>query len=336
MLGGPCLVPSNRCKLNYPRYLHVYTNSPTHSYRNHKESNQPPQEFYRWPLVAEAGRNAINIRYQLLDYIYTAMHTQTTIGTPLINPMFFAYPSDPNTFPLQLQYFFGASILVAPVTAENATSVDIYLPDDQYYDWYTLQPIRGAGANIHLDDVPFTSIPLYIKGGAVLPLRISSANTTTELRKKNFKLVIAPDLDGAATGSLYLDDGVSIVQPRTSSIEFSYTSKSKSKSRSRSKPSQHGGNWHGGGDFDSNFSDNGIGLGTLSMQGDFSFEAGVVIEEIVLLGVGQGRAGQGSPPAQWCRGRTVMPLYNATVGTLTYRVDVPLTGAFEMDVGWGF
>jgi len=254
------------------------------------------------------------------------MYTQSTTGTPLLNPMFFSYPSDPNTFGLSLQYFYGSSILVAPVTAENATSVDIYLPNDQYYDWYTLQPIRGTGANIHLDDVPFTSIPLYIKGGAVLPLRITSANTTTELRTKNFRLVIAPGLDGTASGSLYLDDGVSIAQPHTSNIQFTYTSTS---------PQRGGpGGWHnhGYGGFGGGFG--GFGLGSLSMQGSFGFEAGVVVEEIVLLGVGKSRGGQA--PWTQCLGKNVAPAYNATAGTLTYKVDVPLTGGFRMNLGWNF
>ena len=35
-------------------------------------------------------------------------------------------------------------------------------------------------------------------------------------------LIIAPDRDGKAKGSLYLDDGDSIEQPATSEIEFSY------------------------------------------------------------------------------------------------------------------
>jgi alpha-glucosidase len=164
--------------------------------------------------------------------------------------MFFAYPSDSNANSLEHQYFWGPGVLVAPVTEEDSTTASFYLPDDIFYDYYTHETVRGQGAEISVPDVPFTSIPLYYKGGSIVALRANSANTTTLLRKENFQLIIAPGLDGNAKGSLYLDDGVSLEQESTSYIEFSYDGESS----------------------------------TFKMGGTFDYDSGVIIESITVLG----------------------------------------------------
>jgi alpha-glucosidase len=150
------------------------------------------------------------------------LHRQTVSGLPLLNPLFFQYPNDANTFNNSLQFFYGDNILVSPVTEENSTSVSIYLPKDIFYDYWTHERIEGTGSWVQLHDVPFTSIPLHIRGGSIIALREDSANTTTELRKKNFVLLIATNATGQATGSLYLDEGDAIEQPHTSEIVFGY------------------------------------------------------------------------------------------------------------------
>lgn len=220
-------------------------------YRNHNADGSIPQEFYRWPVVAEAAKAAIDIRYRLLDYIYTALWQQTQDGTPLVNPMFFEYPHDTNTFPIEYQYFFGDAVLVSPVTDLNSTNVSIYLPNDLFYDFHTGSPIRGEGKWIHLQNINYTTIPLHIRGGTILPLRIQSTNTTTELRKQNFHIVVAPGLDGTAKGQLYLDEGDAIEQPHTSLITYTYAN------------------------------------GTLHWDGRFGYDPGVHVARVTLLGGGK-------------------------------------------------
>ena len=191
-------------------------------YRNHNELTSIPQEFYRWESVTEAAKKVIDIRYRLLDYLYTSFHKQTLTGVPFLQPLFYVYPADSNVAGNELQFFYGEAILVSPVSEEGATSVQAYFPDDLFYDWFTGEKVVGAGAAQTLSGVSITDIPLHIRGGSILPLRIESAMTTTELRKRGFEILIAPGVDGSAEGELYLDDGESIEVEKAAEIRFVY------------------------------------------------------------------------------------------------------------------
>lgn len=132
------------------------------------------------------------------------------------------YSSDQGTLSIDKQFFYGPSLLISPVTDAESTSVTFYLPNDIFYDFHTLKKIQGSGATITLSNVSFTDIPVHIRGGSIIPARVKSALTTAEVREQNFELLVALDKDGKAKGSLYLDDGESLVQQGTSEIEFTF------------------------------------------------------------------------------------------------------------------
>jgi alpha-glucosidase len=46
--------------------------------------------------------------------------------------------------------------------------------------------------------------------------------TTSELRETDFEFVVAPGTDGTASGSLYIDDGVSVTQKAATEVSMSY------------------------------------------------------------------------------------------------------------------
>lgn len=180
--------------------------------------------------------------------MYTALYRQSQTGLPALNPLFFNYPEDSNTYSIDLQFFYGDGILVSPVTEENSTTVNYYLPDDIFYEWGTGKPVRGNGEYVTAE-VDETDITLHYKGGIVYPQRVESANTTASLRKKGFNIVVAPDLDGCAEGLLHLDDGESFVQKEVSEVGFKYAN------------------------------------GVFSIGGTFGYDAGVAVETITFLGV---------------------------------------------------
>ncbi|KAJ5162010.1 hypothetical protein N7492_007402 [Penicillium capsulatum] len=217
-------------------------------FRNHNNLDSIPQEFYRWPSVAEAARKIIDIRYRLLDYLYTAFHRQTQSGEPFLQPLFYVYPEDSNTFGNQLQFFFGDALMISPVTDQGKTDVAAYFPNELFYDWFTGKAIRGRGTTITLPDIQPTDIPIHIRAGSIIPLRSKSAMTTTDLRKRGFEILVAPSQSGTATGSLYLDDGESLAPSSTSLVRFEFK-----------------GN-------------------KLTIRGDFGYHADVVIEAVTVLG----------------------------------------------------
>jgi alpha-glucosidase len=191
-------------------------------YRNHAELSTIQQEFYQWPVVADAAKKAIATRYQLLDYIYTGLYYQTKEGTPMINPLFFLYPEDANTFGIQEQWFYGDALLISPVVTDYSDTVTFYLPEDTFYDYWTYAKVDGEGKNVTISDLGYSDIPVHIRGGSIVPHRVNSANTTKALRKEDFYILVAPGADGKATGRLYLDDGESLEQPAISEVAFSF------------------------------------------------------------------------------------------------------------------
>ena len=230
-------------------------------FRNHNNEHQTPQEFYRWASVAESARKAITIRYRLMDYIYTAFYQASQDGTPAISPMLHIYPDDPNVWALEMQFFYGPGLMVAPVTDQGATSVSLYLPNDVFYGWYKGSRFQGTGGSITLSNQDTTTIPLFIKAGVILPTRQNSANTTTDLRKQPFELVIPIKDDGTAEGYLYVDDGVSIDQKAISYIKFEWNKD------------------------------------TLTTSGTFDYDVGVALKAITIFGkyIGGGKpAGNGT------------------------------------------
>lgn len=167
-----------------------------------------------------------------------------------------------------------------------------YLPKDKFYDFKTFAPIEGKGANVTLDNVPFTEIPVYIRGGTVLPLRTTGAMTTTALRKTDFHIVVAPAADGTASGKLYVDDGVSLKQKATTEVTFKYAK------------------------------------GVLRVTGSFAFKLGVNVSSVTVLGVTSATTAKLDGKAV---AKTSVTLNKASQ-TVDVKLGVPFVKAFTLSV----
>ncbi|KAI0450527.1 glycoside hydrolase family 31 protein [Xylaria acuta] len=194
-------------------------------YRNHNEINAISQEPYLWPSVIEASKKAMKIRYALLPYIYTTFYLSHSTGSTTMRALTWEFPDEPWLADADRQFMLGSSILVTPVLNEGATTVDGVFPGvgsgTIWYDWYTQTRIVGveAGQNVTIE-APLGHIPLYVRGGSVVPMH-EAGLTTAAVRASPWSLIVALDAKGEASGGVYIDDGESVNPEATSWIDFS-------------------------------------------------------------------------------------------------------------------
>lgn len=195
-------------------------------YRNHNTLSAISQEPYVWASVAEASKTAMNIRYQLLPYIYTTFYLSHTTGSTTMRALAWEFPNEPLLASADRQFLFGDSLMVIPVLAQGATSVNGVFPGvgngEVWYDWYNQSAVTaGPGQNITID-APLGHIPVFVRGGSVLPIQ-EPGMTTKQCRSNPWGLIAASSLEGTAKGQLYLDDGESLLPNATSLVEVCVT-----------------------------------------------------------------------------------------------------------------
>ena len=146
----------------------------------------------------------LELRYQLMPYLYSAVKETCETGLPIIRAMWLHYPDDPAAVARGDQYLFGRDLLVAPVVEKGASSRTLYLPRGAWYDFWTREKLEGGREISRPVDLETT--PLYVRAGAVLPLD-PIRQYTSEPVDGPLTLWAHPGANGRF--SLYEDDGQS-------------------------------------------------------------------------------------------------------------------------------
>ncbi|BAY10655.1 glycoside hydrolase family 31 protein [Calothrix sp. NIES-2098] len=114
-------------------------------------------------------REYINLRYQLLPYIYNLFWEAAQTGTPILRPLFYHFPSDRQTYTLYDQVLLGASLMAAPIYRPGVEYRAVYLPAGTWYDWWTGE--RYEGSTHILSHAPLEKMPLFVRAGAIIPMQ---------------------------------------------------------------------------------------------------------------------------------------------------------------------
>lgn len=150
------------------------------------------------------ARTLINLRMQLVPYLYNAFYQYHKEGTPPFRPLVMDYPNGNEQIRnISDQYLIGNGLMAAPLY-QNQKTRKVYFPEGTWYNFNTNEKYEGNRE--YEIATEFNQLPLYVRQGTILPLATPvpfvGEQTVFDLHCKVY---------GTPTAScqLFEDDGVS-------------------------------------------------------------------------------------------------------------------------------
>jgi alpha-glucosidase len=152
---------------NYARWIEFAAFVPI--MRVHGEFNRKRQPWVYGPTAEAAARRAIDLRYELLPYIYSYERRNTEGEVGLVRPLFWEFPGDPKAATNDTEWMFGDGLLVAPIVTQGATTRNVYLPVGDWLDYASGQHYAGQQSIlVSADAKTWADIPLFVRSGSIL------------------------------------------------------------------------------------------------------------------------------------------------------------------------
>lgn len=171
-------------------------------FRNHSNMYTRRQEPWAFgPRAEKIAKKSIELRYELLPYIYDLYYISYKEGLPIFRPMIMEYEKDINLLNMREQFMLGENMLVAPVLYEGERSKTVYLPKGIWFNYFTMEKLQGGKwykLPCELDE-----ILVFVKDGSIIPTYNKKFRNVKE-RPKNILLKIFGE---NAKGFYYNDDG---------------------------------------------------------------------------------------------------------------------------------
>lgn len=151
----------------YTRWMQYGVFQPV--YRPHAQEEVPPEPIFWDTATLDIVRRFIQLRYALTPYNYTLAEENSRTGMPLMRPLFFEEPHNVDLFNRTDGYLWGDAFLVYPVTAEEITSMEVYLPEgSNWFDFFSGKHYTG-GRTISRQ-TPLGEIPIFVRAGSIIPM----------------------------------------------------------------------------------------------------------------------------------------------------------------------
>lgn len=171
-------------------------------FRNHSAMGTRRQEPWQFDeTTIDAVRKTVKLRYRFIPYIYDLAHECEKTGAPIVRPLVYEYPADKYVRNISDEYMLGSFVLVAPVIAPGKEAREVYLPDGDWYDYYTGE--KYSGGRYILADAPLDKVPVFIKAGAIIPVADGEIRSTEDITEDKISILTYP---GKGSFVHYQDD----------------------------------------------------------------------------------------------------------------------------------
>lgn len=171
-------------------------------FRNHSAMGTRRQEPWQFDeTTIDAVRKTVKLRYRFIPYIYDLAHECEKTGAPIVRPLVYEYPVDKHVRNISDEYMLGSFVLVAPVIAPGKEAREVYLPDGDWYDYYTGE--KYSGGRYILADAPIDKVPVFIKAGAIIPVADGKIRSTEDITEDKISILTYP---GKGSFVHYQDD----------------------------------------------------------------------------------------------------------------------------------
>ena len=171
-------------------------------FRNHSAMGTRRQEPWQFDeTTIDAVRKTVKLRYRFIPYIYDLAHECEKTGAPIVRPLVYEYPVDRHVRNISDEYMLGSFVLVAPVIAPGKEAREVYLPDGDWYDYYTGE--KYSGGRYILADAPLDKVPVFIKAGAIIPVADGEIRFTEDITEDKISILTYP---GKGSFVHYQDD----------------------------------------------------------------------------------------------------------------------------------
>ncbi len=193
-------------------------------YRDHTSKGTLDQEpWVHGPEHEAIRRKYIELRYELMPYLYTGIEEMSRTGLPLMRPVFLEYPQASEFYADNRDFLFGRDFFVAPVTTDMIDAEEISLPPGEWYDFWTnakLSSKEKFTLQPRLDQMP-----LYVRAGAIVPMQPLVQSTEEKPAGPLQLRVYLPSStsNGDCSGALYQDDGHTFAYQKGEILRVNYS-----------------------------------------------------------------------------------------------------------------